>query len=63
MKEISQIGPIADKDKQLQTDDSIKAEKMNDYFSSVGKTLAQNFTEQKEHQYNHIYLFILFIYL
>ena len=62
MKEISQIGPIADKDKQLQTDDFVKAEIMNDYFSSVGKTLAQNFTEQKEHQYNHIYLFILFIY-
>ena len=58
MKEISQIGPIADKDKQLQTDDFVKAEIMNDYFSSVGKTLAQNFTEQKEHQYNHIYLFI-----
>ena len=58
MKEISQIGPIADKDKQLQTDDFVKAEIMNDYFSSDGKTLAQNFTEQKEHQYNHIYLFI-----
>ena len=29
---------------------------MSDYFSSVGKTLAQNFTEQKEHQYNHITL-------
>ena len=27
---------------------------MNDYFSSVGKTLAQNFTEQKEHQFYHI---------
>ena len=52
-KEIGQIGPIADKDKQLQTDDLVKAEIMNDYFSSVGKTLAQNFSEQ-EHQYNHI---------
>ena len=39
---------------QLQTDDSVKAEIMNDYFSSVGKLLAQNFTELKEHQYNHI---------
>lgn len=54
MKEISQIGPIPDKDKQLQTDDFVKAEIMNDYFPSVGKTMAQNFTEQKEHQYNHI---------
>lgn len=54
MKGISHIGPIADKDKQLQTDDFVKAEIMNDYFSSVGKTIAQNFTEQKEHQYNHI---------
>ena len=53
-KGISQTGPIIDKEKQLQTDDSVKAEIMNDYFSSVGKTLAQNFTEQKEHQYNHI---------
>ena len=52
-KGISQIGPIADKDKQLQTDDSVQAEIMSDYFSSVGKTLAQNFTEQKEHQCNH----------
>ena len=50
-KEISQIDPIADKDKQLQTDDFVK---VNDYFSSVGKTLAQSFTEQKEHQYNQI---------
>ena len=54
MKGISQIGPTAAKDKQLQTDDSVKAEIMKDYFLSVGKTLAQNFTEQKEHQYNHI---------
>ena len=46
MKGISQIGPIADKDNQLQTDDSVKAEIMNDYFSSVGKTLAQNFTSK-----------------
>ena len=36
-KEISQMGPIADKDKRLQ----VKI--MNDYFSSVGKTRAQNF--------------------
>ena len=53
IKGISQIGPTAAKDKQLQTDDSVKAEIMNDYSLSVGKTLAQNFTEQKEHQYNH----------
>ena len=45
MKGISQIGPIADKDKQLQTDDFVKAEIMNNYFLSVGKTLAQNFTD------------------
>ena len=56
MKGISQIGPIADKDKQLQRDDFVKAEIMNDYFSSVGKTPAQNFTEQKQHQYNHVTL-------
>ena len=53
-KGICQTGPIADKGKQLQTDDSVKAEIKNHYFPSVGKTLAQNFTEQKEHQYNHI---------
>ena len=53
-KAVSQTEPIADKDKQLQIDDSVKAEIMNDYFSSVGKALAQNFTELKEHQYYHI---------
>ena len=53
-KGIRWIGPTADKDKQLQTGDSVKTEIRNDYFSSVGKTLAQNFTEQTEHQYYHI---------
>ena len=49
MKGISQIGPIADKDKQLRRDDFVEAKIMNDYFSSVGKTPAQIFNEQKEH--------------
>ena len=34
----------------LKTDDSVKVEILKDYLSSIGKTLAQNFTEQKEHQ-------------
>jgi len=50
----NRIGPICDDEGKIQTNDKLKAELINQYFSRVGEDLAKKLPESIEEGFSHI---------